>query len=1141
SRLFKTATIKTFTAYFNRIVLGLLENPGLKPWEIDILTPEERESILFRFNGTATPYPSELTVWQLFKQQAEETPHRVAVVFDKKTLSYGELERRAADLGHHLRRAGVGTGSIVAVMTDKSLEMTVALLAVLNAGGAYLPISPDYPEERKTYMLKDSRAFVCLTLEKFRHRIPADITVFSIDNPVDTTSIEPSHVGRAPLHGTDDLVYVLYTSGSTGLPKGVMVRQRNVVRLVKNTNYVEFNPGQRLLQTGALEFDASTFEIWGALLNGLSLYLEPREHILDPDRFKSILVKYDIRTIWLTAPFFNQLSQEDVEIFASLKNLLVGGDVLSPHHIRRVKEQYPDLRIINGYGPTENTTFSTTYLIPQQFGESIPIGSPIANSTCYILGPQNAILPVGVAGELMVGGDGVSRGYLNNVELTMERFIPSPFVPGERLYRTGDLAFWMPDGNIHFIGRIDQQVKIRGFRIEPGEIENRLLEQNAVKEAFVMSRSDEAGEKFLCAYIVPLEGTPESPEMDIAADIRGRLSQLLPAYMVPSYFIVMQYLPLTANGKIDRRALPLPEVTAAPGGYVPPQNHRQQQLVDIWAQLLDLESSRISIDADFFDLGGHSLKATVMVSRIHKLFQVKMSLVDFFENPTIRDISLYIDGASNERFTAIHPVEKKSHYPLAAAQRRLFLFCRMHSQALTYNIPVIVPLPGDYDEARLQEAFTRLVNRHESLRTSFVLLDDQPVQLVADNQDIALEYHTLNEPTVAGREKETLEVVSRFVRPFDLGNAPLLRVGVLEAGKEFTLLMLDIHHIISDGTSQQILLSEAMTLYAGRDLPELKLQYKDYAEWQNSETQRAAAKAQEAYWLREVGEPPLLDLPTDFPRPGTRSFEGDSIDFEIGVHDAAALKKLAADCEATLYMILFALYNVFLTKVGGREDIVVGTAVVGRRHADLEHIIGMFVNMLALRNYPQKEKTFSAFLAEIRLRTLTAFENQDYQYEDLVEKIPGQKDMSRNPLFDVVFSLEQFEFGTQPPEKDSPHKADRAVPGSRDEMDAPGIKNEEGRDFAGDNGKPIGYENKTSKYDLTLMGTETGDTIFLRFEYCSRLFKPQTIALFADYFKEITAAVLENPDITLGKITISHQLVEPKLDIGEEAGGDFVF
>ena len=1072
--LFKRETVEKFAGYFKRVLDALPRDAGqqLTLAEIEIMSAAERQQVLVDFNHTGRAYPQTKTVHRLFEDQAEESGDRVAVVFADRSVSYRELDSRAKKLAAHLEMKGVEPETVVGIMVERSGDMIVALLAILKAGAAYLPIDPQYPDKRKRYMIEDCGVDTLVIDCKedpgcVRHLIHlANIDLYNSDDDFESR-------GRA-----HHLAYIIYTSGSTGIPRGVMVAHRNIVRLVKNTDYFAFQEHERILQTGALEFDASTFEIWGALLNGLTLYLAGKEAILTPRLLGEIIAKNDIAAIWLTSPLFNRMLESEIEIFKGLKSLLVGGDALSPVHINRLRQRFPALNIVNGYGPTENTTFSTTFLVDREYKESIPIGCPIANSTAYIVNNSGSLQPLKVAGELWVGGDGVARGYMNDGELTAEKFIENPFMEEGRVYKTGDMARFLEDGAIEFLGRIDQQVKIRGFRVELGEIENRLLEHEKIKQAVVLVRQEADGEKYLCAYVV---GDGEAA----AAELREYLSKNLPDYMIPAYFVRLDRIPLTANGKVDRKALPGPKIGGS-GAYTAPATQLERQLAAIWSGVLGLPEAQIGIEANFFEWGGHSLKATILVSKIHQVLDVNLPLVEVFRRPTIKQMADYIKGSAAAAFTAVEPVEKREYYPLASGQKQVYFQQQLAGQGTVYNIPYVFELMGRLEMERLTDVFEQLIRRHESLRTSFVLLEGEPLQKVHPAVDFKIEYVE----TGGGQRRAVEEEIDHFIRPFDLSVPPLLRVGLIQQEKEKYLLLMDMHHVIADGLSMEIFVKEFMALYrqgAGALSP-LRIQYKDFSQWQGAMRDRVN-RQQGEYWQREFSEEiPVLELPFDYPRPALPGFAGDGLRFEIGPHQTEGLKALALGEDTSLFMNLLAIFTILLAKLGGQEVLVVGSPTAGRRHADLLPVIGKFVNTLALKSYPRAERTMRQFLKEVRERTLAAYENQEYQFDDLVESLKLSRDTGRHPLFDVMLVLQNMD-----------------IP----RIEIPGLEL-----------RPYGYKSTVSKFDLCLNGDEEGDILVFTLEYSTSLFRRRTIERWIDFFKRIVDCFLENLEVKIGDIEI---------------------
>ncbi|MGD2085115.1 MAG: amino acid adenylation domain-containing protein [Candidatus Aminicenantes bacterium] len=897
-----------------------------------------------------------------------------------------------------------------------------------------------------------------------------------------------------PRNRFSDPVYTIFTSGSTGKPKGTLNSHGNVYRVVRHTNYIDLNENDRVLQLSNYAFDGSVFDIYGALLNGAALVMMKPENVFSADTLSDLIDKEKITLFFLTTALFNILVEIGVNCLKNVRKVLFGGEKVSLEYSKQALEYLGKNRILHMYGPTETTVYATYYPIEwlaEKLG-TVPIGKPISNTKVYILDKNQRFVPIGGYGEIYIGGEGVVRGYLNNPELTHRKFVANPFAKRERLYKTGDLARWLHDGNIEFIDRVDNQVKLRGYRIELGEIESRLLKHDKIKEVVVLVRELEAveedsggeGDKNLCAYVVA------QGELD-PLELKEYLSEELPDYMIPPYFIPVEEIPLTPNGKIDRKKLP--SIVMSEGEkYVAPENEIEKKLVEIWSAALGIEKSMIGVYSNFFELGGHSLKAAEVAANIHKELNIKLPLAELFRTPEIKGLAQYIEknstGGKERQFTSIVPAPKKAYYELSPAQKRLYILQQKNEKAVIgYNMAAVMDLEGNVDRMKFQEAFIKLIQRHESLRTCFEMVNGVPMQRIHETVTFKIDYYENGKVEV---------VIENFIRPFDLSKAPLLRVGLMKLNQEQYKLMVDLHHTIYDGISVQILVKDFIDIYMGRELPPLKLQYKDYSEWLNSGEKQKAIKQQEAFWLKQFeGKIPILNLPTDYPRPELQGIEGRQMDFDMGKEETEALKKMAASEKATLYMVLLVLYNVFLSKVCNQQDIIVGTVSAGRNYVDLEQIIGMFVNTLALRNYPKGEKSFKFFLKEVIASTVTAFDNQDYQFEDLVEKVVKKRDNSRNPLFDVRFTM-------------------NTIPPSTQAEEIAGLKI-----------KNNGYSDKVAKYDLTLIAVESEGKLLLTFEYCTRLFKETTIKRFVHYFKTVASAVIKKPDIVLKDIEIFHDFM----------------
>ena len=890
--------------------------------------------------------------------------------------------------------------------------------------------------------------------------------------------------------GSRNLAYVTYTSGSTGRPKGVMIEHRSIVRLVRNTNYIDITPRDRLIQTAPLAFDASTFELWGPLLNGASLYLTQKEDLLYLDEFARILNQQQVSICWLTTSLFNRFVDEDPFVFSSLKTLLVGGETISPKHVDTARRANPNLTLINCYGPTENTTFSTCFRIDDEHDAPIPIGTPISNSECYILDENMQVLPVESIGELYVAGDGLARGYLNDQVLTGAKFLDHPFKAGSRMYRTGDMARWMPDGKIEFLGRRDSQVKVRGFRIELDEIENGLARVAPIKEAVVIARNDQHHGKELCAYV--------SADSDIdARAIKRALALSLPSYMIPLHILQVPRMPLTPNGKIDKKALPEPRVKDVGNcdQYIAPRNPIQSQLEAIWKEVLALR--RIGIRDNFFEIGGHSLKATRVVSRIAKEIEVPVSIRDMFNYPTIEELGKAIRQKTKQVYEPIRRLPRQEHYDTSHAQRRLWFLDQLEEDLIAYNVPEAYILQGPLDQGAFERSFDTIVERHEILRTTFISIDGEPRQRVHKYSSFECKLNHLD----LSAEKDPTESAKQFVEreaglPFSLENGPLLRAHLVKLSKEKHLFLFTMHHIISDAWSIAIFLHELKSLYnafhAGEAIPlrSLSIQYKDYAAWQNKELNEVDLEPHQEYWLKQFeGSIPVLNLYTDYPRPALRTFSGDTVSTVL---DKDLSERLQRHCDAngvSLFMLLVALVKALLHRYTGQEDIVIGSPIAGRDHNDLENQLGLYINNLSLRSQFKGSDSFTHLLTQIKESALEAYAHQVYPFDRLVEDLDIVRDMSRSPLFDLVVVLQNADM-----------TAAQQVMSDLEMI-------------------PYDTGFRTSKIDVRIEFRETRRGLGMVIDFNTDLFARERMERMLTHFATLAFAALEDPSLPVEQLT----------------------
>ncbi|HVF48754.1 MAG TPA: amino acid adenylation domain-containing protein, partial [Pyrinomonadaceae bacterium] len=945
--LFDATTIERMAAHLETLLEGIVESPESRLSALPLLTTEERQKLLVGWNDTFTDYPRALCIHELFEAQAVRTPDAVALLSADGEVTYGELNARANQLAHYLRMQGVGAEVLVGLCVERSVEMIVGLLGILKAGAAYLPLDAQYPLERLAFMLEDAQVPVLLTQESLLDSLPAHWgQVVCLDS--DWESIEGSGDENPRVEvNPENLAYVIYTSGSTGKAKGVSVPHRAVVRLVKETNYAEFGAEEVFLQLAPISFDASTFEIWGSLLNGARLALMPPQSP-SLEEIGAALGRYGVTTLWLTAGLFNLMTDERPEDLKQLRQLLAGGDVLSPSHVSKYLSGCDDnRRLINGYGPTEGTTFTCCHTMTREseIDASVPIGTPLANTQVYVLDARMQLVPAGVVGNLYIGGDGLSRGYLNRPELTAEKFTPNPFSaePGTRLYETGDRARFLADGSVEFLGRLDNQVKIRGFRIEPGEIDAALKQHRSVREALVLAHEDEAGDKRLTAYVV----AADSDDPPAATDLRRFLSGRLPEYMLPAFFVVLDEFPLTSNGKVDRRALPAPDIEQRSGALetAMPLTPVQELLANIWCEVLGL--GRVGVEEDFFELGGHSLLATQVVSRVRERFGVELALREMFERPTVAGLASIIeDGMQAEAGThapPVHAVERDGRaLPLSFGQQRLWFFNQLEPDSALYNLSGGVRLSGELNVEALARTLSEVVRRHEVLRTTFTVVDGEPAQVVEPPRPFELNVRDLSRLSAdEWAQAERVAAREESDQPFELGQVPLLRAALLRFSESEHVLLVTMHHIVSDGWSLGVLIKEVAALYKAfssggeSPLPELSIQYADYAAWQREWLQGEVLDNQLSYWKRQLdGASHVLELPTDRPRPPVQTYRGAHEKFELSQDLSARLGELSRREGVTLYMTLLAAFQTMLARYTQQTDIIVGTPIANRQRGE---------------------------------------------------------------------------------------------------------------------------------------------------------------------------------------------------------------
>ncbi|MBZ4422889.1 non-ribosomal peptide synthetase, partial [Myxococcus sp. RHSTA-1-4] len=1086
SDLFDAGTMERMLGHLRVLLESAVARPEQRLWELPLLDSEEQRRLVGEWSGRRVEYPREKSLPELFEAQVAKTPDAVAVAYEGQWLTYVELNRWANQIAHHLRGMGVGPEVRVGLCMERSLDMVASVLGILKAGGAYVPLDASYPLERLSWMKREAGVALLVAQEKLADEVAeGGEPVFCVDSQWEAIVRQPENNPPTRVGG-GNLAYVMFTSGSTGKPKGVGVPHRAVARLVLGADYAHFGPEEVWLQLAPISFDASTLELWGALLHGAKLVVYPAG-TPSLEELGQALEDSEITSLWLTAALFEQMQARQPEALARVKQVLAGGDVLP---VGRVRERLAGGGVlINGYGPTENTTFSACYRmeVPEEVGASVPIGRPIANTSAYVLDASMKPVPVGVPGELYVGGEGLAVGYVGRPELTAERFVPNPFGQGERLYRTGDVVRWKGDGKLEFLGRRDGQVKVRGYRIELGEVETALTQHGGVNEAVVIAREDGAEGKRLVAYVTATEGAA----LD-AATLRTHVKQRLPEYMVPSAYVVLDALPLTPNGKVDRKALPAPDFQASnPVSFEAPRTGAEKKLAAIFAEVLNVKD--VGLHGDFFELGGHSLLATQLVSRVREAFQVELPLRDVFEAPTVEKLALRLGGetqgeAPEPQAPALARVPRTGALPLSFAQQRLWFLDQLEPGSPFYNIPMAIRLSGSLDVDALERSLREMVRRHESLRTTFRTENGAPVQVVSEQPELAFAIVDLSTLPSGQSESEVHRLIrEESLRSFDLSSGPLLRTRLLKRAETEHVLLANMHHIVSDGWSLGVIVSEFAALYSAfregqpSPLPELQVQYADFAAWQRAWLESGALQRQLDWWRRQLeGAPQVLALPTDRPLPAVQTFRGANLPVRLPRALSNAVKALAQREGATPFMVLLAAFQTLLSRYSGQDDLVVGTPVAGRNRAETEGLIGFFVNTLALRAHPSGDKSFRDLLAEVKDTALGAYAHQDVPFERLVETLQPARSLGHSPLFQVMFSLQN----TPMPE--------RALPGLTL--------------------SPIETELGAAKFFLTLALEELPDGFAGVFEYNSDLFDAATIQRMLSHQLRLLEAAVTAPE-----------------------------
>ena len=1059
------------------IITQVIQHDDIEIKNIEIVTPKEKQRLLFEFNNTELEYDKTKPIIKYFEEQVEKTPEKIAVVCNNKKITYKELNERANMLSNKIKSIKHKEKDIIGIMMTRSIEMIVGIIAILKSGSAYLPIDPEYPIERIKYMISDSKTNLILVNNKTESIKTQKCISLNVD---DKTNYNVKYMGNSLINTNyDDTVYLIYTSGSTGNPKGVIITNKNLSNFFYGMKQnIDFNKNKNMVSVTTICFDIFGLELWCSLLSGMSLILANEEEQNSPVLLNQLCLKNNANIIQTTPSRFSVIfeNKDNLDFMKNITELLVGGEPLGKRLLTKIKEN-TDARIFNMYGPTETTIWSTMKELTHQ--DEISIGKPISNTKCYVLNKNHKLLPVGIKGELYIGGDGVSKGYLNRNELNSEKFILSPFNKNEIIYNTNDLAYIKNNGDIIHLGRTDSQVKIRGFRIELGEIE-KVIEQNQnIIQVVVIKSKLKNGHDGLIAYYI---ANNISDHICFENELREKLKKKLPQYMIPQYFISLKSMPYTPNGKIDRKALPEPVEKEENKGITKPRNEIDEELIKLIKNMLYYED--ISITDTLLDLGGDSLTGITLSTKILSKYNVLINIKDILSNFSIKDMSDYIAENKKEGNTTIKipRIPEAEFYPLSSAQRRIYYNSKMIGEDnIVYNMPGAVMINGLLDEERVKEALNKIIERHEILRTRFIINDNTIMQKVIENIKIDV-------PVFYNKSDEIYNILKSFSKPFHLEEDLLIRAEIHYIDNKKTLLLFDSHHIIMDGTGLNNLIIEFNRIYNGDNLKKLPIQYRDYSDWEQKFNESEKIKKLENYWVNKFNGSDFeqLNLPYDYKQTTNRTYRGETVSKIIDEKIYRKVERFAKRNGVSPYILFLTAFFILLYKYTGQNDINIGSPMANRNLNETKRMIGMFVNNIVIRGKVDSNKTFKEFLDQIKDQVLDDLSYQPYPFDLLVKKLNIPTDPSRNPLFDVMLTYQNRE--------------ERTIKIDDKESEI------------------IELNNHIAKFNLSVEIKPETHTVNI--EYCTDLFKKQTIERFFDHYVNVIKTIINDVDILIKDISI---------------------
>lgn len=1063
------------------IIDQVITRENIKLKEIEIVTPEEKEKLIIEFNRTELEYDEKETVISLFEKQVEKTPEKIAIICNKEKLTYKELNEKANMLARKMLEKGVKQTDIIGIMINRSPEMIIGLIAILKCGATYLPIDPEYPTERISYMLENSETKLVLVNDNTEKYVSQNCLKINVKN------IENTNKRNLNLEiDGNTLVYLIYTSGSTGKPKGVQITNRNLNNFIKGMKKeIDFNENKTMVSVTTICFDIFGLEMWCSLTSGLTLVVANELEQNMPALLNELCLENKVNMIQTTPSRYSVVFEDtnNLQFLDSITEILVGGEALNEKILANMKK-YSKARIFNVYGPTETTIWSTIKELTNE--EKITVGKPIANTQCYILNKNCKLLPINIPGELYIGGDGVSNGYLKRDDLNKEKFIKSPFIKNSKIYNTNDLAYFTKDGEIVHLGRTDFQVKIRGYRIELGEIENAIEKNGNINQAVVVKRELRNGQDGLIVYY-----TTNNTNAEHINELKENLIQELPQHMIPQYFVKIEKMPYTPNGKIDRKALPQPDIQESGRMIIKPRNVLDQEIINIIKKMLRIE--KISLTDKLLDLGGDSLTAITLSTKILSKYNVQINIKDLISNYTIKDMSDYIKENKEEGFSRIkiEKAPKQEVYPLSSAQRRIYYNSKMiGDENLVYNMPGGILVDEILDAEKVRSVFGKIIERHSTLRTTFVFKDKDVVQKIKEK----LEFDVL---VYQNTENEIQGIVKNFSKSFELDKDPLIRVELHYIDNKKTLLLVESHHIIMDGIALNNLIIEFERLYNGENLKKIPIEYKDYAIWESKFNESESITKYERYWENKFKNSEFLqlDLPYDYRMPPNRSYKGNKIAQIIDEQKFRRIERYAKKIGASPYMLFISAFFILLYKYTGQEEITLGSPIANRDINETKRMIGMFVNNIVIKANVKSDETFQEFLNQMKEQILDDLSNQPYPFDMLVKKLGIKTDKSKNPLFDVMFTYQ--------------NKEENMV-----HLDAHDVE-------------VIEINNDVAKFNLSLEIKPKTHTINI--EYCTDLFKKQTIERMFEHYINVIDNVISDNNVRISDISIIGEIERDKI------------